>query len=76
MKKNSKFIWVNKEHYPNLDNSKFCIAEFTKEIDTSSKIKIEISANARYLLFVNGEYVGRGPTSVGGDFLDGKIGHS
>ncbi len=73
MKKNSKFIWVNKELYKDYEDGKFCIAEFTKEIETSSKIKIEISANARYLLFVNGEYVGRGPTSVGGDFLNGKI---
>lgn len=71
MRKNSKFIWVNDRK-----NNKFCIAEFSKEIETSSKIKIEISANSRYLLFVNDEYIGRGPTSVGGDFLDGKIDES
>ena len=71
MRKNSKFIWVN-----NRKDNKFCIAEFSKEIKTSSKIKIEISANSRYLLFVNDEYIGRGPTSVGGDFLDGKIDES
>ena len=73
MKKNSKFIWINKELCQDCKDKKFCIAEFTKEIETSSRIKIEISANARYMLFVDGEYMGRGPTSVGGDFLNGKI---
>ena len=72
MKRNKQFIWLDKNLYPDDDASKFCMVEFKKEIYSLGPIEIEICANARYLLFVNGEYVGRGPTSVGGDFLDGK----
>lgn len=48
------------------------MAEFKKELYSYGPVEIEICAHARYLLFVNGEYVGRGPTSIGGDFLNGK----
>lgn len=71
MKKNKKFIWLDKNLYPEYEKGKFCMAEFKKEIFSLGPIEINICAHARYLLFVNGEYVGRGPTSVGGDFLDG-----
>ncbi len=71
MKKNRKIIWLNSELYPEYEKGSFCIAEFRKEIYSPGPVEIEICAHARYLLFVNGEYVGRGPTSVGGDFLNG-----
>jgi len=72
MKRNKKFIWLDRLLYPEYEKGKFCIAEFKKEISSIGPIDIEICAHARYLLFVNGEYVGRGPTSVGGDFLNGE----
>jgi len=61
MKRNKKFIWLDRLLYPEYEKGKFCIAEFKKEISSIGPIDIEICAHARYLLFVNGEYVGRGP---------------
>ena len=71
MKHNNKFIWLDSSLYPGHQKGTFCMAEFKKALYATAPIEIEICAHARYLLFVNGEYVGRGPTSVGGDFLDG-----
>ena len=68
--KNRQFIWLNKELYPEYLCGKFCVAEFKKEFDASAPFTIDISAHARYMLFINGEYVGRGPHTVGGDFLE------
>ena len=73
MKRSKRFIWLDKGLYPEYEKGKFCIAEFKKELYSCGPVEIEICAHARYLLFVNGEYVGRGPASVGGDFLCGKI---
>lgn len=73
MKRNKKFIWLNKELYPKYEKGEFCIAEFKKELYSQGPVEIEICAHARYLLFINDKYVGRGPASVGGDFLCGKI---
>lgn len=75
MKRNKKFIWLDPDIYPeyqsNTDEGKFCIAEFKKTIYTELPIEVEITADARYMLFVNGEYIGRGPISAGRDFLYG-----
>ena len=73
MKKNQRFIWLDKALYPEYESGKYCVAEFKKKITSAKPIEIEICAHSRYLLYVNGEYVGRGPTSVGGDFLEPKI---
>ena len=70
---NAKFIWLDPTLYPEYQGDRFCLAELTREIETDSACEIDITANARYLLFVNDKYVGRGPASVGGDFLEGKI---
>lgn len=71
MKHNKKFIWLDSSLYPEHQRDTYCMAEFKKKLQTKAPIEIEICAHARYLLYVNGEYVGRGPASVGGDFLDG-----
>ena len=68
-----KYIWLDPTYYPEYQGDKLCLVEFTREIEVDAPCKIEITANARYLLFVNDNYVGRGPASVGGDFLEGKI---
>ena len=73
MKKNQKFIWLDSALYPEYQSGRYCVAEFKRTIDSISPIEIEICAHSRYLLYINGEYVGRGPTSVGGDFLEPKI---
>lgn len=73
MRKNCTHIWLNPEIYNNLSSKDFAVTEFKKEFNFTCPVDIEISANARYMLFVNGEYIGRGPACVGGDFLEGKI---
>ena len=72
MKKNKGFVWLDKKLYPEYGKGKFCVVEFKKELELDLPIEIEICAHSRYLLYVNGKYVGRGPASVGGDFLNGK----
>ncbi|MBO5312866.1 MAG: hypothetical protein J6B29_02760 [Clostridia bacterium] len=77
MRTEKSFIWLDSSLFPeyqtNTDNSKFCIAEFKKTIDAIYPIEIEITADTRYMLFVNDEYIGRGPVSAGQDFLFEKI---
>ena len=74
MKENTKFIWLDSAIYPEYQKNKFCMVEFKRELYSQFPIEIEICAHSRYLLYVNGEYVGRGPASVGGDFfLQGEI---
>ena len=73
MEKN-KLAWLCPTQYPQYQNNEFCVAEFKRELDLTGKAKIEISALARYMLFINGEFIGRGPHTVGGDFFEyGKI---
>ncbi len=74
MRIDRKFIWLDPDLYPEYQKGRFCVAEFKRVIQADQPIEIEICALARYMLFVNGNYIGRGPTSVGGDFLNfGKI---
>ena len=71
--KNQKFIWLDPQRFPEYQGNKFSLAEFKREICVDKAFDVEICANARYLLYINGEYIGRGPASVGGDFLCGQI---
>ena len=76
----SKWIWLDSSLYPqyekNDDSASFCIAEFKHSYLSATKTKIQISADARYLLYVNDKFVGRGPASPGSDFLFGKMTYS
>lgn len=71
------WIWLDSEKFPeySLENRSFYMAEFLNAISASQskKITIKICADARYMLYVNGEFVGRGPSSAGGDFLWPKM---
>ncbi|MBR2296885.1 MAG: hypothetical protein IKA43_05740, partial [Clostridia bacterium] len=71
------WIWLDSEKFPeySLENRSFYMAEFLNTISASQskKITIKICADARYMLYVNGEFVGRGPSSAGGDFLWPKM---
>ena len=64
-----KFIWLDEKAYPEYKRGRFCVAEFKKEIDVQGELEIDITAHSRYMLFVDGEYIGRGPASVGGDYF-------
>lgn len=77
MEQIAKWIWLDRELYPqfekNGENSPYCVAEFKKTYEISAPYTIRISADVRYLLYINGEQIGRGPTSPGSDFLFGKM---
>ena len=49
------------------------MAEFVKEYTLKGNSRIKICADARYELYINGKFIGRGPSSPGGDFLGGKM---
>jgi len=74
MRIDKKFIWLDPKHYPEYQSGKFSVVEFKRVIQADQPIEIEICALARYMLFVNGNYIGRGPTSACGDYVNfGKI---
>ena len=83
MIENAKWIWLDKEKFPNLQicpastfdhdvkDPKFAVVEFNKHFDFDKKVKsvgIDISADVKFFLYVNNEYVGMGPVNSGGDF--------
>ncbi|MBQ8393125.1 MAG: hypothetical protein IJX51_05060 [Clostridia bacterium] len=78
------WIWLDPQKYPHLcDNSRsdifglnregFCMAEFVREYSLNGDVTLKICADARYELFINGEFLGRGPASAGADFLTKKM---
>lgn len=79
----AKFIWLNEEKYPNLQEScvsvfsadrkkyQFGVAAFKKHFEFDKKIKqaeIEVFADTRYYLWQNEKFIGTGPCCAGGDF--------
>lgn len=77
MKYNVNWIWLDPIKYPqyeyNDDRGEFCIAELKNSYVSREKTKIRVSADVRYILFVNDKFIGRGPCSPGSDFLFGKV---
>ena len=78
------WIWLNDNKYPefsentrkqafSINGNGFCMAEFLHEYSVTGNAKIKICADARYELYVNGEFLGRGPASCGSDFLTEKM---
>lgn len=79
----AKFIWLDKNLYPLLQESsinffaeekkkyKFGVAAFKKRYEFDKKIKnasIEIFGDTRYFIWQNGSFVGTGPCPPCGDF--------
>ena len=79
----ANWIWLDSNEYPDMDKSaismfdkenfdyKYIVAEFKKQKEYNKKIKcieIEISADVRFWLYVNGEFQGVGPVCAGGDY--------
>ncbi len=78
-----KWIWLNREKYPELQLTKisglndekewpYTVAEFRKEYQFDKKIaqmKIRFSGDTEFRLYCDGEIIATGPISVGGDFL-------
>ncbi len=83
-----QWIWIDQTQYPmeqktfctlfsKEQNMRYCCAEFRKTYHFSKKavkMQINISADAKYLLYFNGDYVGQGPVCHGGDYgYDGTM---
>ena len=67
MKKMNNWIWLKdyKEGY--------VVAEARKTYFSGEASTVKISADCRYTLYVNGQYLGSGPVSAGSDFLFEKV---
>ncbi len=79
---NAKAIWVDKEKYPEFQNSFestlmsdegtcFRVAEFIKIFDINKNVMeayITIFADCKFRLSVNSDVIGMGPVCAGGDF--------
>ena len=68
----NNWIWIKKNDF----KPSFCMAEFKNTYTLTEKTKIKICADTRYELYVNGKFIGRGPSSPGGDFLPLKLTYS
>ena len=79
----AKWIWLDEKKYkdyqktpislfdPYSTDCKFAVAEFKKKVEFEKKIqeiKIEISGDVKFWLYVNDTYVGTGPVGAGGDY--------
>ncbi len=78
------WIWLDDNKYPaysdntrknvfDINKDGFCMAEFVKEYKIQGSAKLKICADARYELYINDSFVGRGPASSGSDFLTEKM---
>lgn len=90
MKKSpAKWIWIDKETYPGYQEGYYtCFsdkkeeipyfaAEFCRKYEFGEKvteIRMDICADTKYHLYLNGEFVGTGPVCPGGDYgFDGRM---
>ncbi len=85
MTKQEQWIWLDENEFPDFQKtactafgerkspSHYCVAEFKKLIKASDEIKelrIRISGDTFFELYVNGSFIGSGPAAAGGDFDD------
>lgn len=83
MVNNAKFIWLNKDLYPLLQDScvsifskdrkkyRYGVAAFKKSFVYDKKItkaETEIFGDTRFYLWLNGDFTGTGPCPTGGDY--------
>ena len=80
------FIWIDKELYPELQNSfyttfcessgyNFAVVAFKKSYKlkkNTKSVKVNLFADNKYFLYVNGKYIGTGPVCPGGDYGNTK----
>lgn len=80
--KQAKTIWLSKKIYPEhqrcrttvfapWEGQDFCVAEFEKRVNISypvTKAFLEIFADTKFRVWVNGCFIGTGPAAPGGDY--------
>ncbi|MBQ8893535.1 MAG: hypothetical protein IJ043_03905 [Clostridia bacterium] len=79
----SKRIWLDREKHPAYQVSpamtwlkgeehRYAMAEFQRTYTFEKKpcrLRLRVSGDAQYRLYLNGSFIGLGPASAGGDFL-------
>lgn len=87
-----QWIWLDEAEFPRFQKTActtfadddpdgdYCVAEFRKHIicsDNIDKLRIRISGDTFFELYVNSSFIGSGPAAAGGDFDDerGTIWH-
>ena len=79
---NAQWIWLDPISYPEFQKNQQCISwpktgqdcvvDFRKTITflhSPKRVTLYVSGDALFRLWLNGEFVGQGPASAGGDFL-------
>ncbi len=79
---NAQWIWLNPILYPEFQRNeqciswpktcKDCVVDFKKKIcflKFPKQVTVYVSGDALFRLWQNGEFIGQGPASAGGDFL-------
>ncbi len=68
----NNWIWIKENDI----NSPFEMVEFKKEYNLQDNTTLRICADTRYELYINGKFLGRGPSSPGGDYIYEKLTYS
>ncbi len=80
-----KWIWLNKDFYPNNQTTNICgfedkinytVAEFKKEYSFKQNVKeinLRFSGDTAFDLYLNSKLISTGPVPVGGDFLENHM---
>ena len=69
----TKWMWLDEGKFSKYSalSREYCVAEFINSVGVprGTHLKIRISADARYRLYINGKFIGRGPTTAGSDYF-------
>ncbi|MBO5440868.1 MAG: hypothetical protein J6A53_09465 [Clostridia bacterium] len=68
----NNWIWIKENDI----NSPFEMVEFKNEYNLQDNTTLRICADTRYELYINGKFLGRGPSSPGGDYIYEKLTYS
>ncbi len=68
----NNWIWIKENDI----KPSFCMAEFKKEYNLQGYTTLRICADTRYELYINSKFMGRGPSSPGGDYEYAKLTYS
>ncbi|MBO5356833.1 MAG: hypothetical protein J6A95_03610 [Clostridia bacterium] len=68
----NNWIWIKENDI----NPPFEMVEFKNEYNLQDNTTLRICADTRYELYINGKFLGRGPSSPGGDYIYEKLTYS
>ncbi len=68
----NNWIWIKENDF----TPDFKMVEFKREYTLEGSTTLRICADTRYELYINGKFLGRGPSSPGGDYVYEKLTYS